>query len=405
MQVEMEEAAEMLLVHTREIFEPESIPLFGAFNRCAFMDIHASMPQPPFDRVLVDGYAVRHEDIASASPRNPVRLRVTQHLFAGSGSPEPLGAGQAARVMTGAMLPPGADCAIWQEDTDGGEESVVICRSIKKHQNCRLQAQDIVLNQLLARRGDVLHSTKLSLLAGQGHTHVRVFRQPKVAVLATGDELFPAGFPLPQGKIYDISNIMLGARLSAMGMNAAHISICGDNMDELRSKMGILLNENDMLITTGGTSSGKKDFIPAVVSELAAENGGIVLFKGIRIKPGSLTLGMVMRGKILLGLSGNPASALATFEMLAAPVLKKMSGRSRYYLERQKGIAQNNFGKYKKDVRHFVMAQMVGKNVFIRQYNGSTGAQGVFDEYNCFVDIPAGCRQIQKGMEVDVILV
>jgi molybdopterin molybdotransferase len=307
--------------------------------------------------------------------------------------------------MAGAMLPPGADCVIWQEDTDGGEDAVVIRRGMKKYQNCRLQARDIALKQVLLRRGDVLRFTNAGLLAGQGCTHVRVFRRPRVALLATGDELFPAGVPLPPGKIYNVSSIMLAARLAAMGMHTTHISMCGDDMDELRRRMRALLTENDMLITTGGISRGQKDFIPAAASELAAENGGSVLFHGIRIKPGSLTLGMAARGKICVGLSGNPAAALATFEMLAAPVLKKMSGRSRYLPERQSGIAQEAFGTRGKNARRLVMARMDGKKVFIRPHTDFTGIQGVSDDYNCFVDIPAGGPPIQKGSEVAVILV
>lgn len=402
--IALESAQEKLLREACLVAEPESVPLMEAHNRVLFDDFAASIPQPPFCRVLVDGYALRHCDIIQASQEHPVMLRVAQRLYAGDGEGLPLGPGEAARVMTGAMLPPGADCAIWQEDTDGGEDAVMISRSLEKFRNCRMRGADIAEGQPLLRRGDTLHTVPLSLLAGQGVKQVRVFRRPKVAILATGDELHLSGESLPAGKIYNVSSVMLAARLGALGVDVTNVSNCCDDGAELHERMNELLGSNDILLTTGGVSGGKKDFIPVIAGRIATEQGGRVLFEGVRIKPGSLTLGMSVGRRMLIGLSGNPAPALTTFEMLVVPALKKISGRSHYQHERQRGIAQYSFGTCRKDSRRLIMAQMIGKRVYIRQDENACAIGHCAGDYNCFVDIPVGASAIKAGDEVNVIL-
>lgn len=402
--IALEAAVEMLLAEAAPVREAEIIPLLEASGRVLFDDVFAGTPQPPFHRVLVDGYAVRHCDIAEASARHAVMLRVSQQLFAGEGPGKALAPGEAARVATGAMLPPGADCVIWQEDTENDGDTLIVRRSVEKFRNCRMRGEDIAETRLLVRRGDVLRTVQLSLLAGQGLSQVRVFRRPKVAILATGDELHPSGTPLPPGKIYNISSVMLASRLRELGAELTTVASCGDEDSKLYSKLGALLAENDLLITTGGVSHGRKDYIPSVAERLVSERGGKMLFQGVRIKPGSLNLCMVAAGGMLLGLSGNPAPALTSFEMLAVPMLKKMSARRQYRHERQKAVAQDNFGTCRKDSRRLIMAQMIGQKVFIRQQEHVCTVPDCIHDYNCFIDVPAGGLTIHAGDEVDVIL-
>ncbi|MDR1243478.1 MAG: molybdopterin molybdotransferase MoeA, partial [Deltaproteobacteria bacterium] len=328
------------------------------------------------------------------------RLRVTRHIFAGDGQERPLKVGEAARIMTGAMLPPGADCVIGQEDTDAGREWVALYRPLRHLQNICLRGEDVAEGQLLASRGRKLHHAHLGLLAGQGLSTVPVFRRVKVAVMSTGDELIPAdAYPAP-GKIHDSNSILLGARLRSLGMLPVLSACCADDMQRLYDEIRALLRDNDLVITTGGVSVGEKDFLPAVAAML----DGRILFHGIEIKPGSPALAVAKDGKILLCLSGNPYAASATFEVLAVPALHKLSGNKQFSLLRQNGISRSEFGK-PSDMRRLVRARVSGQEVFIPPSGHASGMLRALAGCNCMIDIPAGAPPLQKGMPVEVILI
>ena len=400
----LEDALELLLRSTPTVAEFEEVPLFDADGRVCFADLRAELPQPPYDKVQVDGYALRSADIADATPERPVILLVTQHIYAGDAPGRPIEAGQAARVTTGAVLPQGADCVIWQEDTLADIQTVVISRSLAAMRNCRMRGQDMERGSLLAESGDVLHSGTLSLLAGQGHAQVRVFRRPRVSLLATGSELVLPGAPLPQGGIYNISSTLLGLRLRKMGARIVRMMTRGDNRPALRGHLAEMLAESDMVITTGGASVGPRDLIPGIAADIAAEQNGSVLFQSLRLKPGSMTLAAALPQTLLLGLSGNPVAAAATFGLLAVPVLKKMSGATRFAPVRQKAVASNDFGSCRKDERRILLARLEGRDVYFAGDAQCMGQPALCDDCNCFVDIPAGNGPVRKGMEVDVIL-
>ena len=295
----LEEALELLLQRTPTVAESEEVPLFDADGRICFAHMRAELPQPPYNRVQVDGYALRSSDIASATAERPAMLLVTQHLYAGDAPGQPLEPGQAARVTTGAVLPPGADCVVWQEDTLADGQTVVISRSLAAMRNCRMCGQDMERGSTLAESGDVLHSGTLSLLAGQGHTHVRVFRRPRVSLLATGSELVLPGAPLPQGGVYNISSTLLGVRLRKMGTRILRMMTRGDNRQALQELLAEMLAESDLVITTGGASVGPKDLVPGIASEIVAEQGGSMLFQSLRLKPGSMTLAAALPQTLL----------------------------------------------------------------------------------------------------------
>ena len=400
----LEGALELLLQHAPTVTESEEVPLFDADGRICFAHVRANLPQPPYDRVQVDGYALRSADIASASPDHPVMLLVTQHLYAGDAPGQPLEPGQAARVTTGAVLPQGADCVVWQEDTLADSQTVVISRSLAAMRNCRMRGQDMERGSLLAESGDVLHSGTLSLLAGQGHAHVRVFRRPRVSLLATGSELVLPGAPWPLGGMYNIGSTLLGLRLRKMGARIMHMLTRGDNRRELQAYMAEMLATSDLVITTGGASVGPKDLVSGIAADLTTQQGGSVLFQSLRLKPGSMTLAAALPQSLLLGLSGNPVAAAATFGLLAVPVLKKIGGATRFAPVRQTAVARNDFGSIRKDERRIVLARLEGKDVYFARDAQRMGQPALCDDCNCFVDIAAGSGPVRKGMEVDVIL-
>lgn len=400
----LEKALAALLSCVRPTGQTHRLPLLEASGRVSAADIFASLPQPPFDRAQVDGYALHSADIAEVRPDCPVTLPVDQYLYAGGGPGAPLPRGQAARITTGAMMPPGADCVMWQEDTTADGSRVTVRHSLTPGRNCRPCGHDVAVGQPLARRGDVLHSGTLGLLAGQGHTHAHVFEKPAASMLATGDELCPPGRPLSEGDIYNISGTLLGIRLQNLGARILHMETCADSYDKLRRHVEAMLEHSRLIITTGGVSFGPRDLISRLTEDLAARHGGRLLFRGLHMKPGAMTLGAAIGNSVLLGLSGNPVAAAAAFDLLAGPVIRKMSGRAHYGLKRLRGVMRNDFGSCRKDARRLMMARLEGTAVIMHPENGGIGQPALRDDCNCFVDIPAGCPPLKRGMEVDVIL-
>ncbi len=400
----LERALAAMLACAAPVAQTLSLPLLGADRRVCAANIYAELPQPPFDRAQVDGYAARSADLACASPESPATLHVSQCIYAGSGPGAPVQTGQAARITTGAMLPPGADCVIWQEDTARHGYSISVCQSLAPGRNCHAQGHDVAPGRLLVGRGDMLHSGILGLLAGQGHTHVPVFDSPVTSMLATGDELCPPGLPLPEGGIYNTSATLLGIRLQRLGARIDDMRVCTDNDALLLQHMEELLPRSALVITTGGVSWGPRDLVPRLTARLIARHGGRLLFRGLGMKPGTMTLGAIVGKTLLLGLSGTPVAAAAAFELLAGPLIKKLSGRASYGLTRQRGIMSNDFGSCSKDSRRLVMARLEGTDVFLRPRCEGVGQPALRDDCNCFVDIAAGCPPLRRGDEVAVIL-
>ena len=208
-----------------------------------------------------------------------------------------------------------------------------------------------------------------------------------------------------EGKVQlDSYGTLLGVRLRKMGARILRMMTRGDNRQALQEHLAEMLAEGDLVITTGGASVGPKDLVPAIAAEIAAEQGGSMLFQSLRIKPGSMTLAAALPQTLLLGLSGNPVAAAATFGLLAVPVLKKMSGETRFAPRRQKAVVRNDCGSCRKDGRRIVLGRLEGGDVYFARDAQRRGQPALCDDCNCFVDIPAGSAPLRKGMEVAVIL-
>ena len=197
--------------------ETEIVPLDEAGGRIAAGTLSARMDQPPFDRSPFDGYALHSADAAGASCETPVTLPVTMKLYAGDAPASPLPAGCAARIMTGAPLPEGADCVLMQELTDSGEETVQLYAAMKPQQNVVFRGGDIAAGAVIAEAGTVLSPAHLGVLAGQGYAEVPVYKTLTVGVLATGSELLAPGEAWTPGKIYDANGVQNAARLRQLG--------------------------------------------------------------------------------------------------------------------------------------------------------------------------------------------
>ena len=397
MSVTLEEARALVLEHTPVLGE-ERVPLAEAVGRRLTREVRSELFQPPFDRSPLDGYAVIAADAAEAAPDHPVRLQVVDKLYAGMPSKTGIRCGQAVRLMTGCMIPEGADTVIRQEDTDLGEDTVQIFRSSAAGRNICRRGEEYVPGELLLASGGRVDAAAAAVAAGAGMTELPVRRRPRAVILTTGDEVCQPGTPLASGKIYDSNTAYLQARLRQMGVLSAETIRIGDDLEQLTEVLRRYAGSVELLLTTGGVSVGQKDLMEAA----AVAAGARVVFHGIAMKPGMPTLFATLGETLLLALSGNPFSAAVPFELLLRPMLAKMTGEEGLDLRPGTAVAAEGFEKSSPSRRFLRACCREG-----RAYPPAAQSNGQMRSMigcNCLIDVPAGSGPIHPGDTVDLWL-
>ena len=332
--ISVEEALDKILGYVEVLGEEES-PILDCLGQVLAEDVYSSINVPPLDNTAMDGYAVRSGDTRGASEKSPRLLRVIDTVAAGSISDLKVEPGTAIRIMTGAPLPDGANSVVRFEDTDESSRAessaeIGILLEAESGLNIRRAGEDILKGAKVLRRGVVIRPSEVGVLASLGRSMVKVIRRPRIAILATGDELVSIGEPLPVGKIYNSNSYGLAAQVERYGGIPKVLGIARDSEDSLVASLRRGLDA-DMLITSGGVSVGDYD----VVKDVLAKQGEIT-FWTVRMKPGKpLAFGTIRRvGKAgtvrnipHLGLPGNPVSSMVTFELFVRPAILKMMGR------------------------------------------------------------------------------
>lgn len=394
----LESALQLLLEHAHAIERTQEAPLADALGRVAARDIASPIAVPPFDRSPLDGYCLHSEDIAGASRERPARLRVIGEACAGCGEVFHVARGEALRVMTGAPVPQDCDCVIRQEDTDEGMETVRMYQSIPSGQNICRAGEDVARGAVVLRAGERITSAHIGVLASLGVTRVLVKDRVRAALLCTGDELVQPGEELTYGKIYDANRATLTARLGEMGVKTSVLPSCPDEPETVAALLKEAARDNDIVITTGGVSVGKKDIFHRVLPLMGAER----LFWQVAMKPGSPLLCGLCEGKLLVCLSGNPFAALACFEVFAVPVLRRLSGEERAESARVVTVLRGEFKK-KSPGRRLIRARFDGSCVSLTGDNHSSGSLFTMIGCNCLIDIPAGSGPLTDGDRVEII--
>lgn len=372
----------------------EMLSLEQALGRTLAADVTAPLDQPPFDRSPLDGYAIRSADLVGTDKEHPAVLEVVDTVYAGDEARIPVNPGQAVRIMTGAMLPPGCDCVVPQEDTDRGSP-VRIFTALKAFQNYVYQGEDYRKGSLLLKKGTRLDAAALGVLASAGLTEAEVCRRPKVGLLTTGDEVVSPGTPLPAGKIYGSNQMLLAARLAELGFETetAHQ---GDDPAAVAEAMKQLLNSCDVLITTGGVSVGDKDIFHQALPLLGAER----VFWRVDLKPGTPAMYSVWQGKPILSLSGNPFAAAATFELLARPLLAALAGEDGP--QWGEGVLDTPFSKASPK-RRFIRGRYEDGHITLPEGH-SSGMLSSLVGCNCLAELPAGSPPVEAGTRVRILL-
>ncbi|WP_036247024.1 gephyrin-like molybdotransferase Glp [Massilia sp. BSC265] len=316
------EALGQLLDAVRPVLGSETVPTLESNGRVLAEDLHATIDVPSADNTQMDGYAVRAADCESGS----ATLRVTQRIPAGSVG-EPLEAGTAARIFTGALIPPGADAVVMQEQCEAIGDSVTVRHAPRAGEWIRRIGEDVSAGSVILPAGTRLRSQELGLAASVGLASLKVARRVRVAVFFTGDELAMPGEPLAPGAIYNSNRFTLRGLLENFGCEFTDYGIVPDSLEATRETLRKAAQAHDLIITSGGVSVGEEDHIkPAVEAE-----GRLDMWQ-IAVKPGKpLAFGEVRREEgacFFIGLPGNPVSSFITFLLFVRPFLLRLQGVS-----------------------------------------------------------------------------
>ena len=405
----VDQARERILSHFQPV-TTETLPLTGCSNRVLARDISAPNDLPPFDNSSMDGFAVRAGDVAQATTDSPRSLRVVADIPAGSQPTISLAAGEAARIMTGAPVPAGADAVIPVEDTgfndrDAGTpapDEVQIFRPAKPGWNIRPRGMDILSGEIVLQKGRLLKPQDLGLLAMLGFANVPVFRKPRVALFSSGDELLPPEAPLEEGKIRDSNSYTLAALLEAAGAQVIRLGVARDNYDSVKALLEKAADlQIDLILSSAGVSVGAFDFVKQVI-----ESNGSMDFWRVNMRPGKPVAFGDYKNIPIIGLPGNPVSAFVGFEVFVRPTLGQLSGLG---------------GGSRQTVRVRCAEQIDsdGRESYLRaevqEENGSlvahlTGHQGSGNlhslvQANALLIIPAGVKCVPAGQEADAWLI
>ncbi|MBI4289818.1 MAG: molybdopterin molybdotransferase MoeA [Chloroflexi bacterium] len=411
--ISVEEALEKILSYFREL-ETEEKPILESLGQVLAQDIHSTIDVPPADNSAMDGYAVRAADTKGASATSPKVLDVIGEVAAGSLADQPVGPGKAVRIMTGAPVPPGADTVVPFEDTDetaSSEEKrafpfrVGIMKETPEDCNIRRAGEDVPRGARVLEKGTEIRPSHVGVLASLGYRTAPVMRRPRVAVLATGNELADISEPLKSGQLYNSNTYSISAQVIDCGAVPRALGIARDQVSDLTEKVRKGL-DTDLLITSGGVSRGDYDMVKDVLVQQ-----GEITFWTVRMKPGKpLAFGVfkTASGRRVphLGLPGNPVSAMITFELFARPAIFKMMGKKNWSRPIVKGVLEDSLSN--RDGRR------VYARVYVERRDGKyiarlTGPQGSgiltsMAQANGLAIISEEVTQVRPGDQVPLML-
>jgi len=320
--ISIEDARRILLAETPTL-STEKVSVAEASDRVLAQAVHASFPQPRFSNAAMDGFGVRAADVAAADREHPVVLRTVGVVAAGSSADFTLRAGECAQVMTGAEPPAGADAVVAVEQTSGFDsEQVQIYEAARPGQHMRVRGEEIAEGDLLLSPGMRIGPGELGALATFGHGEVEVHRQPRVSVLATGDELREPGETLAAGQIYNSNLPTLVDLTGRAGARIACAAVVRDEKAALRQSLERAAGESDLIVASGGVSMGRFDHVREIITELGFRD----CFWKVAQKPGKPLFFATRPGAIFFGLPGNPISAFISFMEYVWPTLERMQG-------------------------------------------------------------------------------
>ncbi len=395
----VEEAQERILAGIVPL-PAETAPLVAAAGRVLATDLIAPLDLPPFANSSMDGFAVRAADLALASAETPIPLAMIGEVPAGGIFAGEVASGQTVRIFTGAPLPRGADAVLQQELTrtlpDG---TVEMQAAIDPGTNVRAAGSDLHAGAIVLARGAMLNAAEIGAAAALGLAEIWVTRRPRVAIIATGDELARPGDPLAPGQIYESNAPMLAAAVAATGAEAWILPIARDRREDLRERFATAASGADLILTSGGVSVGAYDLVRDVLAEM-----GQIAFWRVNVRPGKpLAFGRI-GATPLVGLPGNPVSSAVTFELFARPMLRRWLGCAE--IHRPRLTARLGADVMRGDRRHYARARLCFPDgvatVFLTGDQGSHRIASLLGA-DVLAIIPEGTGVIPAGARVEAL--
>ncbi len=400
------EAKEKILGTIKPIEKVEQVAIRNSQNRILGEDIQSSINIPPHDNSAMDGYAVAESDLPNSGSCN---LQLIGDSFAGRPFEGEVTKGNCIRIMTGAMIPKGANTIIMQEHVEREGNTITIPSGYKPGQNKRCAGEDMHIGQIVLTKGTSIGAAELGILASLGIAEVKVFQTIRVAFFSTGDELKDAGETLEKGQIYDSNRYTLHGMLHQLGVELLDLGIISDNREDIRKTLLSLTASTltepeakpvDAIITTGGVSVGEADYIKDVLEEI-----GEINFWRVAIKPGKpLAIGSI-NNTFFFGLPGNPVSSMVTFYQFVQPALKQLAGEQKTNDIGFKVPCANELRKKpgRLEYQRGIMQYDQDGNLVV----SSTGVQGShiltsMSSANCLIVLPAECDGLKAGDLVEV---
>jgi molybdopterin molybdotransferase len=313
--IELKEALQIVLCSAR-LLASEHTDICQALNRILAEDVISDIDMPPFDKAVVDGYACCRADLANT-------LTIIETIQAGVPPTRAIGPNQCAKIMTGAAVPQGADCVIMIEHTENVGENTIRYRGKQTPDNICRKGEDIKLEEVVLKKGTRIRPQHIAVAASVGHTQPLVAKRPRVAIIATGDELVKPALKPGPSQIRNSNSFQIVAQVEAVGAAVRDYGVVKDVTTEIDRALRVAAEDNDVVIVSGGVSVGDLDLVPGVLSR----NNVKVLFEKIAAEPGKPTVFGLSDKVYFWGLPGNPVSTFVIFELLVKPFLYKLMGR------------------------------------------------------------------------------
>ncbi len=392
MMLSFEKAFETVLNSARQL-GTERIGVTCALNRILAEDVKSDMDIPPFNKSAMDGFACRRSDLSN-------ELTVVEIIPAGYVPKKTVGTNQCSKIMTGGMVPEAADCVIMKEYVETLTENTIRFVGDKTADNICQKAEDIRAGDIVLHKGIRLKPQHIAVLASVGNTQPLIAKRPKVAVIATGSELVePASRPRP-AQIRNSNSLQLGVQIENIGAVATDYGITKDTAGEIDCLIKKSLQENDVVIISGGVSVGDYDLVPKILKQ----NNIDLLFGKIAIKPGKPTVFGTSEKICCFGLPGNPVSTFVLFEILVKPFIYKLMGHDYKPLNVQMPLDEPLINKKAKRQRWLPVAITDRGTVKLVEYHGSAHINSMCDA-DGLVSIDVGVAEVKKGTSVAVRLI
>ena len=398
--ISVEKALKTILASAR-LMGTEKINILDAQRRAIAENIYAGRDIPSVDNSAMDGYALRAADTKGATPKKPVWFKIIEEIPAGKIPRKKLRSKEAARIMTGAIIPGGADAVIRQENTRREGNLVAVLTPVARKTDIRFAGEDVRKGELVIHKNSVMGAAQIGMLAALGKKSALVYKKPRVAIMATGDELVDIDTNPSPGKIVNSNSYSLATLVDDCGGVPVILGITRDNKSALKQKFSTAL-KNDVIISSGGVSVGDYD----LVKDIMVNMGNSMYFWQVAMRPGKPLAFGAIKGVPLFGLPGNPVSTMVSFEQFVRPYLLKIQGHRNIFRPVLKAISAENLEK-KAGVKNFLRAIVKReKDKYIVKTTGNQGS-GILKSMvtaNALIILGEKETKIKKGDKVTVQL-